>query len=160
MPGPAPKPTALKVLTGNPGKRPLNMAEPRPAPGIPSCPSWLSLEARREWRRITPELSRLGLLSGVDRAALAGYCQCWARWAEAEKTLTEKGMSVEIQREDKDGNLYTYGITARPEVAAALKEAAMMKAFLVEFGLTPASRTRIAAMAPAAPSDPMEALLD
>ncbi len=74
-PGTKPKPTALKLLEGNPGKRPLPMNEPKPAPTAPKCPSWLHKDAKKEWKRISTELERLGLLTQVDMAALAGYCE-------------------------------------------------------------------------------------
>ena len=44
--GRKPKPTALKVLEGNPGKRPLNDHEPIPPKGELKCPSWLLPEAK------------------------------------------------------------------------------------------------------------------
>ena len=46
--GRKPKPTALKVLEGNPGKRPLNENEPKPENKAPRCPSWLEQEAKNE----------------------------------------------------------------------------------------------------------------
>jgi hypothetical protein len=48
MRGRKPKPTFLKVLDGNPGKRPLNDQEPRPPQGIPDRPDWLDAEAQAE----------------------------------------------------------------------------------------------------------------
>lgn len=141
--GPAPKPTALKTLAGNPGKRPLNTREPRPTAQPPRCPSWLALAAKREWRRVVPELERLGLLTLIDMAALAAYCQSYARWQQAEMALAAGGLSVELTRIDHDGNEVVYAIQSRPEVAVSQKERQLMKAFLAEFGLTPASRGRL-----------------
>jgi phage terminase small subunit len=54
--GRPPKPTALKVLEGNPGKRPLNQNEPKPEKKAPNCPSWLLPDAKKEWRRLSKEL--------------------------------------------------------------------------------------------------------
>jgi phage terminase small subunit len=71
MAGRKPKPNVIKLITGNPGRRPLNKREPKPRPGIPSCPSHLSLTAKAEWRRIVPLLSECGLVTEIDRAALA-----------------------------------------------------------------------------------------
>src|SRR5262245_15675518 len=53
--GQAPMPTRLKILRGNPGRRPLNDAEPKPEAGIPKCPSWLSRKEKAEWKDITPD---------------------------------------------------------------------------------------------------------
>lgn len=50
--GRKPKPTALKVLEGNPGKRQLNVVEPKPRNKAPKCPAWLDAEAKKEWRRL------------------------------------------------------------------------------------------------------------
>jgi phage terminase small subunit len=51
-PGPKPKPTELKIIEGNPGKRPLNKNEPRPPRLSPQCPNWLLPEAKKEWKRL------------------------------------------------------------------------------------------------------------
>src|SRR5438067_3785806 len=74
MRGRRPKPTRLKMLTGNPGKRPLNHDEPRPEANIPECPPELGPLARQEWDRLVGELAALRLLTNLDRAALAAYC--------------------------------------------------------------------------------------
>jgi hypothetical protein len=60
MRGRRPLPTAIKELTGNPGKRPLNLDEPHPPKIIPKCPKHLDENARKKWRRISLELHRLG----------------------------------------------------------------------------------------------------
>lgn len=45
--GRKPKPTAVKMLEGNPGKRSLNAGEPKPEKKAPRCPSWLEDEAKK-----------------------------------------------------------------------------------------------------------------
>ena len=78
MRGRRPKPTRIKALTGNPGKRPLNAHEPRPEPAAPECPVELSPVARQEWMRLTAELAKLNLITHLDRGALATYCGAYA----------------------------------------------------------------------------------
>ncbi len=85
-PGRKPKPTHLKLLEGNPGKRPLNQHEPKLTQKIPTCPGWLLPEAKLEWRRVVKELADTGIITIVDRSMLAAYCQMWARFVEAEKS--------------------------------------------------------------------------
>jgi P27 family predicted phage terminase small subunit len=133
-PGRKPKPVALKVLEGNPGKRPLNHDEPKPTPIAPACPDWLAPLARAEWDRVAPELERLGLLTAVDGAVLGAYCQAYARMVQAEEAIERLGFN----QFSKDGYAQQ-----RPEVAIAMKSAAMVKAFAAEFGLTPSSRGRM-----------------
>ena len=81
--GRKPKPTALKVLEGNPGKRPLNDREPVPPKGTLKCPAWLLPEAKKEWKRLAPALEAMGVLTMADLTAFEGYCQAYARWKEA-----------------------------------------------------------------------------
>ena len=73
--GRKPKPTAIKALEGNPGKRELNKNEPKPKKKAPACPKWLDDEAKKEWRRLSKQLEELGILTEVDMTAFAGYCQ-------------------------------------------------------------------------------------
>ena len=59
MRGRKPKPTSVKILTGNPGKRRLNHEEPKPPVSVPECPVELSPTAKAEWDRLGRELVRL-----------------------------------------------------------------------------------------------------
>jgi P27 family predicted phage terminase small subunit len=157
MRGRKPKPTHLKLVTGNPGKRRLNPAEPRPASaGVPAPPAELSDEAKTEWRRVARGLHRIGLLTGVDRAALAAYCQAWGRWRQAEHALAEMAMRDPLTRalmvRTKDGNLIQ-----NPLVGIANKAMADMVRYAAEFGMTPSARSRIgAAPNPNDKEDPAE----
>ncbi|PAP79628.1 hypothetical protein B1759_15015 [Rubrivirga sp. SAORIC476] len=135
--GPAPKPSALKLLQGTHRKDRAAANEPTPEVKPPSCPTWLHKEAKREWRRIVPELVRLGLLAEVDRAALAAYCQAYATWWRMERDIDENG---DVQLNARSGLE-----SARPQVAMRDKALDTMRRFLVEFGLTPAARTRVSA---------------
>jgi P27 family predicted phage terminase small subunit len=137
MRGRRPKPTALKEMLGNPGKRPLNRNEPKPVQAMPTCPAHLSPTAKAEWKRLAAQLHRLGILTQLDRAALAGYCQVYARWVEAEKKLQETAALI------KTPSGY---VQQNPWLQVANKQAELMHKFLAEFGLSPASRSRVSAM--------------
>ena len=89
--GPLPKPNALRLLEGNAGKRALNLSEGiNPRIEIPTAPKHLGIEARKEWKRITPLLEELGLISGLDRAALTLYCDAVGRLAEYQTAFNSK----------------------------------------------------------------------
>ena len=150
--GRPPKPTAIRVLEGNRSKTPLNEREPRPRTTRVHCPTWLDVEAKREWRRVIPELKRLGLMTIVDVAALAGYCQAYSRWQQAERVLTEKGLTMEI--ETKGGGMYEQ---QRPEVSIAQKYYALMMSTAAKFGFEPSSRSRLSV--PGQREDELDALL-
>jgi len=84
-----PKPTAVRLMDGNPGKRGYNADEPVPPEGCPECPDHLSNAARREWHLMAATLHDMGVLTTVDRAAFAACCQACGRWVEAEERLKE-----------------------------------------------------------------------
>ena len=137
--GRRPKPTRIKLLTGNPGKRPLNHDEPKPEIAVPDCPVELGLVARKEWERMIGELSQLRILTNLDRAALAAYCGAYAMWAEATEAIQKYGSMV------KSPSGYP---VQSPYVAIANRQTEIMMRIASEFGLTPASRSRISAPAP------------
>jgi P27 family predicted phage terminase small subunit len=129
-----PLPTALHELHGNPSHKTLNKNEPHPR-GIPECPNHLDEEAKKEWKRISSELVRLNLLTVVDRAALAAYCASWSRWIDADSNVQKFGSVI---KSPKSG----FPI-ANPYVGISNRSLTLMHKFLVEFGLTPASRSKI-----------------
>lgn len=143
MASPKPKPTKLKKLEGNPGKRPLNENEPIPQSIAPECPDWLLAEAKKEWKRLAPELERLGLLTVIDRVAFAAYCQSYAKWKKAEKFLKKHGMTIKIPEKDEFGNVISIKVKKFPEVSIANECLKQIRSFASEFGLTPSSRGRI-----------------
>jgi P27 family predicted phage terminase small subunit len=134
--GRKPKPTRVKVLTGNPGRRPLNLDEPRPEPSVPDCPPELSPAAQREWARLVGELGKLRVLTNLDRAALAAYCGAYALWAEATEALQKYGVMVKSP---------TGFPIQSPYLSIANRQAEIMMRIASEFGFTPASRGRISA---------------
>ena len=136
MASPRPKPTVLKIIEGNPGKRPLNKAEPKPIALKLACPSYLRKDriACAEWKRISGELYELGLLTSVDRAALEIYCSQYSLYRRALRDIQERGLIATNIRS---------GEKAHPSVQIAREAAKIIKAIAVEFGLTPSSRARI-----------------
>ena len=140
--GRKPKPTNLKLVTGNPGKRKIPKNEPKPKIRIPSPPAHLSRKAKDEWKRISTELFNLGLLSGADRAALGAYCQAYARWVDAEKSIANTAKKDKEHHglliKTTNGN-----IIQNPAVGVANKAMADVIKYSAEFGMTPSARSRI-----------------
>lgn len=147
--GRKPTPTATKILNGNVGHRPINDAEAKPSTDKPSCPAHLDKVARTEWRRISALLHTAGLLTSIDRTALAGYCVAYSRWIDAEKQIQEKGTIV------KSPSGYPM---QNPYLTVANKAMGEVRKWLVEFGMTPSSRTRIK-VEPPDQADAMEQFL-
>src|SRR5438094_577193 len=103
-----PKPTKLKLVTGNPGRRPLNEREPKPLVGEPDMPSFLCEVAKAEWRRMVPILLRMGLLTIADGSCLAGYCLAYADVEFAKAYLKEKGKLIEEPIQNRMGDVVGY----------------------------------------------------
>lgn len=143
MRGPKPKPSALRRLQGNPGKRGCNHEEPQPPEGMPDCPDHLNGIAREEWDRLAGVLHAMGVVTLVDRAALAAYCQCYGRWVEAE----EKMQSTPMLLKTATGYVQQF-----PWLSIANKQLELMGRYMTELGLTPASRSRIVSLV--TPPDP------
>lgn len=141
--GRPPKPTRLKVIEGNPGRRPLNANEPKPEIALPDPPISLKGLAREEWDAMAQELYKLKLLSKIDRAALAAYCQAWAIFNSAVETLNDMAARDELSHgvmiKTKSGN-----VIQNPVVGTINKAARDMVRFASEFGMTPSARARIA----------------
>ena len=133
-------------------KHSLNTSEPKPNKKAPACPKWLEPEAKKEWRRLAKQMEAIGILTEVDMAAFAGYCQAYARWKEAEEFITQHGTIV------KTPSGYWQQV---PQVSIAQTYLKIMNKFAEQFGLTPSSRSRIIASdgGPADATDEMENLL-
>jgi len=147
--GRKPKPTRLKILHGNPGKRALNDQEPQPPSAVPRCPSHLTKEARTEWRRLVKHLDPIGLVTHLDRSLLAAFCQAWGDWVTAQQMIAQTGFLVK----DRDGEL-----RRNPCCFISIKAVEQMCRLGPLLGLDPTSRTRIKVQ-PRGPADEMEALL-
>lgn len=133
MAGRRPKPTAVKELAGNPGKRPLNRVEPRPPASSARAPRGLGEEAARFWRRYAPVLSELGVLTQVDEPALQMAAEHYEVALRAAKQLHDEELIIE----GRDG-------PRKNPLAQILRDnSSALKSFLVEFGMTPASRSKI-----------------
>jgi P27 family predicted phage terminase small subunit len=136
MKGRKPKPNIIKIRQGNPGGRPLNDDEPEPEmpDECPEPPDHLNDIAKKEWKRIAPQLYNAGLLTYLDVPALSIYCNAYARWIEAEEN---------IENDEKIKSTPKGYLMQNPHISIANKAIEQMKAFLIEFGMTPASRTRV-----------------
>ena len=150
MRGPKPKPTAIRKLQGNPAKRPLNRREPTPGARIPSPPAHLDDVALGRWKELAPQLKKLGVLTEIDRDALAGYCSKYSDWVHADEIVKKNGIFIQAPKNPKMQIVH-------PAYYVAAKALKQMIDLGLEFGLTPSSRTRMNAK-PEEPETPPEVL--
>lgn len=146
--GRKPKPTHLRLVQGDPrqrGRKKLEEKvnrEARLPPSLPMPPPELLDEAKVEWGRIVTHLHAAGLLTEIDRGALAACCQAYGRWIQAERILAD------LQKQDPifqglmikttNGNMIQ-----NPLVGTANKSMSDYVRFCAEFGMTPSARSRI-----------------
>ncbi len=140
--GPRPTPTATLKLRGS-WRGSTRPAEPRPQPSRPTCPAWLSRDAKLEWKRVAPQLHRLGLLTQLDRAALVIYCESWSEWIEAKSAISKSGLVI----------AGPHGPRRNPYVFIAARAAEQLLRWSAELGMTPSARSRVTATPPADPNE-------
>lgn len=139
--GRKPRPTALKIISGNPGKRRLpdneivfKCVKPIPMP-------FLSEEALQEWHEKVDILLASGVLTEVDNTLFAAYCDSFGIWAQATiqlEKLKEKNKLNGLLLKTKDGNLIQ-----QPLLGIANKAKADMVKYATEFGMGASARARI-----------------
>ncbi len=154
MPGPQPKPAAIRLLEGNPSKRPINLADGiNPEVVLPDPPDWLNDDARLEWARTGAELVALGLIARMDGAEFALYCQCYGQLSQLERAFDQ------LQREAMKASEDPVQAAARPffvktptgfdRTAPIVREIQALREqvhkYQQAFGLSPAARMRVEA---------------
>lgn len=136
------KPTAQKILEGT--IRADRVKENEMMPSVityaPSPPKFLSKGAKLEWKLVCNELISLGMLSGVDLALLAAYCQEMSVYVEACTRLTSEGYIMSTYRED--GTAYHQQSPWVSIKNASLKNA---QSLANQFGFTPSARAKLEA---------------
>ena len=143
--GPKPKPTTLRILEGNPGRRPLNAAEPHPAPGVPDPPDHVQGRAREMWLTLGAQLSSCGMITAVDGHALELLCDTYAKYCEMTAESARTGPVLM----DPDNPL-RFKISPYWSQAQLLSQ--KLYVLLREFGMTPSARSTMHVAGPAAES--------
>jgi P27 family predicted phage terminase small subunit len=159
MSGPPPTPNHLKLLRGNPGKRPIkSQPEVDISPEIPAPPEFLTPAAKDEWWRLASELHRLRLLTQLDVGVFAVYCQSYSNWVEAERELAKAAAA-----DPETGGLLVEGshhqVIANPLLRVARNAADNMMTCGTQLGLTPLARSRISIPHPPSGSGKFTGLL-
>lgn len=147
--GRRPKPSHLKLVSGNPGKRPVSdWVTPKLRSRTMPPPQHLDRYAKDEWKRISAQLQRLGLLSDLDRGPFTAYCQAWSIYRHAQEKLDDlarqddSGMGGMLMK-TKAGN-----VIQNPLVGIRNKALRDMVRYAAEFGFTPSARARVQDAAP------------
>ncbi len=141
VPGPRPKPTALKLIAGNPGHRPLNTDEPEPDGDLFEPPASFS-RAKPEraarlcaiWREVIAN-APAGLLRKLDGSILERYCRSWVTYQDADEKVEEAGAVISINKGKQ--------FQKNPFLSIRDQQNAILDRLCDQMGFSPAARTRV-----------------
>jgi P27 family predicted phage terminase small subunit len=128
------------LLLNGRGEGQDSAGRPVPTPPLfkraaPTPPTWLSREAKAEWRRVAPGLEALDLIKPEDRSTLASYCETWATFVRATCEVHREGITVTNPQSGR--------VSVHPAVMAQDKAATQLRHYAAHFGLTPAAERNV-----------------
>jgi P27 family predicted phage terminase small subunit len=118
----------------------LNTREPKPLAIAPEMPKHLDAIARREWKRLIPILAGMRVLTEADGVALANLCQAYSVLIKAQRMLNKLEASGKSPLLMKSSSGYAY---QNPLLITVNTQIGIINRLLVEFGMTPASRSKV-----------------
>ncbi|MGY2133642.1 phage terminase small subunit P27 family [Hymenobacter sp. HD11105] len=148
------KPTSLKKLAGTDQPCRTNEQEPVPDVALPLPPAWLSPAAKEYWGEIGAVLLSMKLVTAAEGPALMLLTDALAEWVGARKVVLKSGRTYKAMTE------HGFIMRPRPEVAIASDAWKRAMRMLVEFGLTPASRSKVSAIGEKEGKDPFAQMME
>lgn len=146
--GPAPRPTALRVLHGDRRDR-INDAEPQPAEGEVTAPEELSDDACAVWDQLALDLIRVGVLTAWDVPAFVMVCEALARYRQATKLVNGSALLVQGPN----------GFVKNPALLVQREAEVTFAQLGARFGLTASDRSQLKVEPPGASGQGAERLL-
>jgi P27 family predicted phage terminase small subunit len=130
------------ALTGGKYRDRSKTVESKHSADVPRMPSYLSPDARKEWRRLLPLLMERGSLTAGDAQGLALHCETFARWVSCQKKINEEGITQTVTVLDKTGEKVT---RTKPHVLLKIAQDCerSLRVSLASLGLTPLSREKV-----------------
>ena len=134
MRGRKPKPTWLKIVAGNPGRHPINDAEPIPVGEIGDPPEYFTATQRLLWASALKGAPP-GLLKLLDASVLELWCVHKDGHRIASEEMARLGAVVKAARTGRP--------IKNPYVTVAREHAAIVLKCISEMGFSPSSRSRV-----------------
>ena len=146
MSGPPKTPPRLHLIRGNPSKRPVKDAKKtakKDEKGLPKIPQHLGSQGKYWFRRMAEELNAEGIISQLDARALELLVEAYTEYRHHCDTLEVEGYTYRTETQSGD-------VLIKAHPAAIMKADAWkrLRAMLGEFGMTPASRSKVNAKGP------------
>ena len=145
--------------------RHAGIASPETPKGKPVWPKALVGDAKAEWSRMIKRLTLTGSLSSVEDMAIFQYCCLFAETEAIAVIQSETAGSIRALEDNLSGLEGAELVQCFQEItklrqlesryAVQIRQGRMaIRAYLVEFGLTPASRGRVKLPEPGQSKDP------
>lgn len=147
-PGRKPKPVELRLIEGNPGKRPIPNA-PKYKPLTDHPPDELPALGKNLWRRLVAQFRLHKLVQVTDREALFALCDLWALYCTNMALVRQDGALIK----SKNNNQERAAVMVNPAWRVARDALREMEQLWARFGLTPSDRSRLTTSAPQEPGD-------
>ena len=138
MRGRRPLPTKVKELKGTLRKNRVNRKEPKLNPRFPRPPRGMPKEERAIWRQLAKVIDPLKVTASSDQATLELLVAAIARWRRAVEHLRTEGEYYEA--ETRQGSVL---VKLHPAVGVAERAERFILRTFIEFGLTPAARSKV-----------------
>ena len=149
-------PTAVKKLKGTLQPCRTNPEEPTLEPAVPEIDlAHLSPTAQKIWPQLSAILLNMGVLTEADGLALTAMAEAFADMMDCKKLVLEQGRLLYM--ENANGNIT---IRANPLVGQAADAERRFWMWATQFGLTPASRSKVSASLAKSAGNEFEALLE
>jgi len=136
MQGRKPVPTALKVIRGNPGKRPFTRNEPQPTGDLEEPPDYLTPSQQDIWREAVA-VSPSGLLKKLDASIFETWVVAEDIYRTAALNIAKLGSAL-LVRSPSNGML-----VPSPVLAILNRQALIKLRCAAELGFSPTARARI-----------------
>lgn len=136
-----PKPTELKKLEGTYRKDRDKSPNLKPTMEISlEVPDDLNEWGQKLWGEIFSEYGKVGLITRVDLGSFYSLCSWYGIFREAEDIVRAKGLEVEEEVYDKNGQVVGTKTVTNPMIMVMDKAQKNYLAMAKEFGVTPSSR--------------------
>lgn len=166
MPGRKKVPSALKITRGTAQPVRMNPLEPKLPVEMPPVPDWLNELGQTTFLDIAQKTAAMKVLAAKDGLALELLADAYSEYRQARQTVIQKGPTYEIydyiEYKNSKGDIafkkQLKAVKTRPEVAIANVAWRRVATMLAEFGLTPASGSKVSVIGKP-DEDPLQALL-
>ena len=136
-PGRKAKPTALKLIEGNPGNRPINEHEPAP-PKVynPDAPEGFTSVQIAKWDEVVGKLGKIRILTELDLDSVEIYVREWVNYHVALADVADRGKLLQLA---------SGGVMWNPQWTQLKHSQSVCRSIMSEFGMTPSTRVGLVA---------------